>query len=144
MRAAINEYKYNSAMALSNVFAEMIISVIGEGYNIVPLPTISEHIRKRGFDHISLISKKIARISNNKYDPVLGRKNHTVQVGTSSEKRKKQASEAYEIVGKINPDVNYLLLDDVWTSGSSMLAAYEKIFQAGARKISIAVIAKTV
>ncbi len=119
--------------------------MIGDrNYHVVPLPTISKHIRERGFDHIGLIAKKMSNISNYIYDPVLMRANKTVQVGASVEKRKKQAAEAYKVCGEIDSNAEYLLIDDVWTSGSSMMAAYEKIFQAGARKISIAVIAKTV
>lgn len=74
---------------------------------------------------------------------MIERANNTVQVGASNEKRKVQAKEAYIVSQKLNPLKTYILLDDVWTTGSSMMAAYEKIFQAGARKIVIAVIAKS-
>ena len=74
---------------------------------------------------------------------MIERANNTVQVGASNEKRKVQAKEAYIVRQKLETLKTYMLLDDVWTTGSSMMTAYEKIFQAGARKIVIAVIAKS-
>ena len=38
-------------------------------------------------------------------------------------------------------DVNYLLLDDVWTTGASMLAAEKVMRAAGAKKVMGVVIA---
>lgn len=47
-------------------------------------------------------------------------------------------------VQKIDADKKYLLVDDVWTTGSSMRAACEEMQKAGAKNIEIAVIAKSV
>ena len=58
--------------------------------------------------------------------------------------RRKQAAMAYRIAGKVNPETEYLLMDDVWTTGSSILAARDVLRKAGARKISVVVIAKTI
>lgn len=144
LKDLINLYKYKSVRACGDVLAEMMAECIDlDNAVIVPLPTISKHIRDRGFDHTSLLARKIAKIKGWKCESVLLRVNNTVQVGSSAEKRQRQAREAYMVRGSLNAEKLYLLLDDVWTSGSSMMAAYEKIFQAGARKIAIAVLAKS-
>ena len=57
--------------------------------------------------------------------------------------RKKQAETAYKLNGIVDPEQEYLLMDDVWTTGSSLLAACDVLQKAGARKISVIVIAKT-
>ena len=44
---------------------------------------------------------------------VLKRVNKTVQVGATAEKRKKQAMTAYRVSGMVDPEKEYLLLDDV-------------------------------
>jgi predicted amidophosphoribosyltransferase len=67
-----------------------------------------------------------------------------VQVGASAEKRKKQAQEAYALRADFDPDLHYVLVDDVWTTGSSMLAAAQKLRSCGAQHVDILVIAKTV
>ena len=75
-------------------------------------------------------------------EKVLVRNKNTVQVGASREERASQAKEAYRAL-KIDSSKNYLLLDDVWTTGSSMMAAMQKLREAGAEKIGIAVVARS-
>ena len=104
----------------------------------MPLPTIAKHIRGRGFDHMALIAKKM----NGRYAPVLRRRKDTVQVGAEREQRIAQAKEAYFARG-VDVEAKYLLIDDVWTTGSSMKAALAEMQKAGARDISVMIIAKS-
>ena len=124
--------------AAATVLAEMMNSVVSGDWTLVPLPTIPSHIRERGFDHIGLVARKMRLPVAN----VLVRNKNTVQVGASREERAAQAKEAYRAL-VVDPDKNYLLLDDVWTTGSSMMAAMQKLREAGAKKIGIAVIARS-
>ena len=101
------------------------------------------HIRERGFDHIDVIANKMACEDRFRVRRLLYRNNNTVQVGADAEKRKEQAQKAYAIRGSVDTDANYLLLDDVWTTGSSMLAACNLLRACGCQKINIAVIAKS-
>lgn len=118
--------------------AEMVGEILPDGWTLVPLPTIARHVRERGFDHIGLVAKRTGQPVSR----VLVRNKNTVQVGASRELRCEQAKEAYRAVN-VNPDMNYLLLDDVWTTGSSMMAAMQKLREAGAKKIGIVVIARS-
>ena len=142
----VMEYKYHSLRALGIELAKMLDAVLPyfDGpVEIVPLPTISKHIRERGFDHTFYLAKKLAKLRGWRVARLLGRSRNSVQVGAGSERRIAQAFSAYELVGgsAINPSVTYLLLDDVWTTGASITAATRKLREAGALKISIAVIA---
>lgn len=65
-----------------------------------------------------------------------------MQVGSSVEKRRLQARDAYAAEG-VSVDARYLLVDDVWTTGSSMMAACEAMREAGAKNLAIAVIARS-
>lgn len=112
-------------------------------YVIVPLPTIRKHIRERGFDHIGKLARLLSNNDNLYVSPILLRGNNTVQVGASQEERKKQAQTAYVARGGIDSYANYLLLDDVWTTGSSMLAACEVLRACGCSRINVAVMAKS-
>lgn len=138
MRRLIEIYKFYSVRAVAAVLAEMMGSVVPDGWTIVPLPTIQRHIRERGFDHIGLVAKKMRM----PVEKVLVRNKNTVQVGASREERASQAKEAYRAL-EIDSSKNYLLLDDVWTTGSSMMAAAQKLREAGAKKIGIAVVARS-
>ena len=141
----VHDYKYNSVRALAKPLAEIlheILPPLSQNTVIVPLPTISRHIRERGFDHIALIAKHLAKLRKIKSKPVLNRANNSVQVGTSKSTRKSQAKSAYTLNPKItiNPNTTYLLLDDIWTTGASMQAATKKLQQAGAHKIIIVIL----
>lgn len=74
---------------------------------------------------------------------LMGRQNNAVQVGASAEMRSRQANNAYRIIGDVSCDNEYMLLDDVWTTGSSMMAACELLKKNGARNVSVIVLAKS-
>ena len=143
----IHDYKYNSARALVFPLTEVLDKILPEipgNISIVPLPTIPKHIRARAFDHTLLLAKKLALLRGKNYrvEKLLTRSKNTVQVGTDAKTRLLQAASAYKIAknAKINPKTTYLLLDDVWTTGASMLAAIKKLREAGALKIIVAVL----
>ena len=138
----IKNYKYEAVRGLAEELAEMIVSVIPRsGYKIVPLPTISKHIRERGFDHIGLLAREICRMSENELVWALERVGKAVQVGASSEARVRQAKEAYRGRSELDPNIHYLLLDDVMTTGASIKAAQVVLKNMGAKHISVAVLA---
>ena len=110
---------------------------------VVALPTIARHVRVRGFDHMDKLAQKVAILNGLETAKVLVRGNNAVQVGASMEKRQEQAKTAYIAKAGIDREANYLLIDDVWTTGSSMKAACEVLQAAGCKRISIAVIAKS-
>ncbi len=110
---------------------------------IVALPTIQKHIRERGFDHMLKLANYVSEIAGVEVVQALIRGNNAVQVGASMEKRQEQAKTAYIAKTNIDRDANYLLIDDVWTTGSSMMSACETLRAAGCKKIDIAVIAKS-
>ena len=138
MKQLIEVYKFHSVRAVAQVLAEMMDLVVPDGFTLIPLPTIQRHIRERGFDHIGLVAKKM----RSPVERALMRNKNTVQVGASREERASQAKEAYRAL-KIDSRKNYLLLDDVWTTGSSMMAATQKLREMGVNKIGIAVIARS-
>ena len=144
----VHDLKYNSTRALARPLAELldeILPVIDGPVALVPLPTISRHIRERGFDHTLLIMKQLKKLRGHQYrvENLLLRAKNTVQVGSDEKTRLKQAESAYELAEnlKIDEDTTYILFDDVWTTGASMKAALKKLRQAGARKIILSILA---
>ena len=107
---------------------------------IVPLPTVRKHIRERGFDHIQFLVKSLK--GDFEVENILVRNKNTVQVGQDARKRLEQAKKAYMIDQKykIRKDVEYILFDDVWTTGASMKAALEVMKKAGIENVSALVV----
>ena len=73
---------------------------------------------------------------------LLLRTNNKTQVGKSAEVRMKQAKSAYAIKEgtEIDPKAIYVLFDDVWTTGASMMAAHCVLRRAGVKRIAALVI----
>ena len=153
----VEDFKYKSVRKTAEVLAEFL-AVAAEGILkadepvvIVPLPTIARHVRERGFDHTLLVARRLARKwPEAKVCRILKRQGQTVQVGADKEVRERQAAEAYMITERTKaqvkelvrqePKQQFLLIDDVWTTGASMEAAIRALKEAGAQKIAAAVV----
>lgn len=144
----VRDFKYRGRRDYGEFLADKLGEVIfGEVKRIeirkivlVPLPTIRKHIRERGFDHTlrlcfeleNFLQKRLEKLGMKvEYEDLLVRKNKTVQVGKEKKERVKQAEKAYGIREgiKIENKTLYILVDDVTTTGASLLAA-KKILQA--------------
>ena len=143
----VHDYKYKSIRALARPLAELMhefLPLQDAPSVIIPLPTIDKHVRSRGFDHIKLIAKYLAKLkaSNCASRQLLIRTNNTTQVGTDRATRILQATNAYAIAphATIDPQTTYILLDDVWTTGASMHACIKILQQAGVSKIILALL----
>ena len=144
----VRDFKYRGRRDYGEFLAEKLGEVIfGEVKRIeirkivlVPLPTIRKHIRERGFDHTlrlcfeleTFLQKRLDDFGISvEYQSLLVRKNKTVQVGKEKKERVKQAEKAYGICEGVKLDTStlYILVDDVTTTGASLVAA-KKILQA--------------
>ena len=141
----VEEYKFDAARDYAGLLAEVLatkIPVLLGDIVIVPLPTIARHIRERGFDHTLRLAERLGKLRGWPVVPLLTRARNTVQVGTSRERRLAQAEHAYALSPNraVEPGKTYLLLDDVWTTGASMVAAAELLQKAGAENLMMAVL----
>ncbi len=109
---------------------------------IVPIPTISHHKRIRGYDHIDILAKSLAKQRNLKKQNVLKRKNDSVQHKATKVERMKQADVAFECKQELESNVPYLLIDDIVTTGSTIKAATRVLKGAGANEVWVAAIAR--
>ena len=139
----VEDYKYQSVRSLKSGLVDLLDEVLPywDKTVIVPLPTISRHVRERGFDHTWELARELGRRRGWEVRRLLGRARNTVQVGAKAGERQEMAQKAYKLVQEAKKDENYLLLDDVWTTGASMLAAEKLLKQAGANEVRAVVIA---
>lgn len=143
----IHDYKYHSIRALASPLADLLDAALPDDLPansvLVPLPTATHHIRQRGFDHTLLLAKKLSRLRRLPVEQLLLRSKNTVQVGADRAERLTQVEKAYEINPKIkiDPEKTYILLDDVWTTGASVLTAEKILKNAGAKNTIICLLA---
>lgn len=151
----VEEYKYESVRGLAEPLGEILAAGILKMNKgrvkklvLVPMPTNRKHIRERGFDHMKLIVKAAQRVLREKgieaeIVPMLVRAKDTTQVGASEEMRREQAKEAVRLNpaaltsrGKLDKrNVTICIVDDVWTTGASMIEAGKILKGAGAKNL---------
>lgn len=160
----IEEAKYESVRGLLPEIAEVVYAGYFEKYVtendvgsliLVPMPTSRQHVRERAIDHMNRIVLEIERLSDNKiqHTRLLERAKDTVQMGANVVLRKKQAKEAVKINpqfvsddGKINLEyrsAKVVLIDDVWTTGSSLIEAGKILKEAGVKNLKLVAITKS-
>lgn len=145
LRCLIDAYKFQNVRAVHTVLAKLLSMKLGtlpSQITIVPVPTVSSHIRKRGYDHTLLIAKKLARLQNVSIQPrLLRRTTNTQQRGASKKERKRQAKVAF-IAKSIKDGGVYLLIDDVVTTGATLQYSAKALLDAGADDVWVAVVAR--
>lgn len=143
----IDVYKFEYHRAAAEPLSELLaaeLPILPPETIIVPIPTIDKHIRQRGYDHTALLAKQLARLKQCRYERTIERKTQTVQRDASRSRRIRQAKETFHLRKPINPDIPYLIVDDIVTTGSTLKYAAKVLRDAGAREIWVAALARQV
>lgn len=141
----INDFKFNRAKVAYRDLAELIDQVIPQlpaNTVLVPVPTVSAHIRARGYDHTLLIAKQLGHQRRISVQTPLQRQHSKMQRGASKQVRLDQAKTAFGYTKQLSADVAYLLIDDISTTGATLRYAAQALRQAGAETVWVAVIAR--
>lgn len=116
-----------------------------DNFLVVPMPTITKHLRSGGFDHSKLLARRVAQYKRMNYLPALRRVGQTRQVGASRAMRQKQIEKTMYALPRANlKGADILLIDDVMTTGASIGEAVRALKAAGARKVYAAIFAQKV
>jgi ComF family protein len=115
---------------------------------VVPVPLHRSRERERGFNQARLIARLIARDFGLKLDDrSLARVKPTERhrAGLDARDRERSVERAFKVTrpGAIN-NASVLLVDDVFTSGSTVSAAATRLLEAGASRVSVITIARAV
>ena len=140
----LNGYKFSFEKESSKVLASLLdqaLPVLPDQTVITYIPTVSSHIRQRGYDHARLIAKEFAKIRHLSCRAVLDRATNSKQVGASRSARMQQAKHAFAS-RSVDTSKTYLVIDDIFTTGSTMKYASKVLLDAGAQDVCIAVIAR--
>lgn len=128
---------------LKDVFLYRYINylrIIYRGYYIVPAPSYHIDDQKRGFNHVQSIFESLKL----KMLPIISKKTDHKQSSLNSRGR----ISIHDVL-KIDENISLkgkkiLLVDDIFTTGSTMQTCIDLLRKQGARKIKILVVAKTV
>lgn len=104
---------------------------------LVPIPLHKNRLRKRGYNHSQLLAEGLSKKLNLKAIEILKRKKETKsQFGLDLKKRKENIKDAFILNAKyIIHNTNILLVDDILTTGSTLLEAAKTLKKSGARRV---------
>lgn len=144
LRRLIDDYKFKLHRELAPILANLLSEVIDSDHQfvVIPLPTTRRHNRERGFDHMRLVARHLACQRGWTVAPVLRHAHQISQRGLKRADRLKNAQNMFICKRQLDPNQHYLVIDDVFTTGASLTAAVEAVRQAGAKHISVAILAR--
>jgi ComF family protein len=119
------------------IFLDQIKRDRGKGWAIVPVPLHWQRQNWRGFNQSALIAKKLANSLGIQYIEALKRtKNTHTQTSYDSQTRRQNVKNAFEFAHNSLPIThNILLIDDVWTTGSTLQECCYILKKNGVKKV---------
>ena len=136
MSEYMSDYKFKGRKELAKVFSEELHSEIKKISHdrLIPMPLSKKRLKDRGFHQIELLLNE-AGIS---YDSLLKKKQHTRKQSSKSKRERLKATHHFYVPTKDAKKIKgqvILLVDDVYTTGSTMLHAKRYLLALGAKKV---------
>jgi ComF family protein len=109
---------------------------------LVPVPLHPRKARARGFDQVALLAAALARAAGlgTRVEPLLRRVTDTLsQTSLDRAARRANLKNAFALApgATVTPDLHYVLIDDVFTTGSTLNACATVLRRAGARRLDV-------
>lgn len=148
VREAVLRLKFHKAAFLAEPLGRSLASKVmqahPEGFDLLTwVPVSPKRKRQRGYDQAELLAKTAGKELGIPAVPLLQkRKDNPAQSGMSGEARKANVLGVYQI--KANTDFSgkrILLIDDVFTTGSTAEECAKVLLEGGAKEVNCAVVA---
>lgn len=138
-------YKFGHLRAASEPIAHTMSETFGGASDclVVPVPTATARVRERGFGHSELLAKTVAYQLKMPRANVLNRLGQSRQLGSARGDRLKQLEGKFAVRStRYVRGRKILLVDDVLTTGGTLIAATQALRAAGAAQVDALVFAK--
>lgn len=147
-RSILHELKYRSGFYVLGDLRILVEShasfpaYIGQA-RLVPVPLHPAKLRERGYNQSERIARLLCAASGGKavVDPVLERRRYTrTQTRLSRKERHRNVKNAFALSPQaiVYPDDNYIVIDDVFTTGSTLNACCRELRKAGVHNLRVA------
>jgi ComF family protein len=158
LRELIHLLKYGGVRPAANVLGRMLAEAIAaleagfpaDAVAVVPVPLHRTRLRQRGFNQAELIARaamKVRQPSNRLRlcAGVLERKRETTsQIGLTSHQRRENLRGAFRVAQpELVKGCEVLVVDDVYTTGATVSECARVLRRAGATKVWVATVART-
>lgn len=151
IRNKIIEYKFEDKGYLYKMFAKIILSdkktcnFIKKYDVIIPVPISKKRKKKRGYNQSELVANELAQKLNQDIwtDIIIKKKDNKPQSELNKLERIKNVEDIYEINKTIEvKNKKVLLLDDIYTTGSTVNEIARKLKQNQTQEIGVITLAK--
>ncbi len=143
VRDSLYRFKYQNRREYAEYYSAELVRVYGGWIKergiqaVVPIPLSGKRRRQRGFNQAELVARKVAKRMNL---PVYGRllirtRDTKAQKELNDQERKNNLKRAFK-TRKNKVQLNHILLiDDIYTTGSTMNEAAKELKRAGAEQV---------
>ena len=147
VRTLVIELKYHHGLHaladMEEIFrrAPAVLEFV-RGAVLVPVPLHARKARERGYNQAALLAESLARAAGDgvRIERLLRRTADTA-TQTAFDRRTRMANlkNAFALArgADLNPDQHYILIDDVFTTGSTLNSCARTLRRAGAQKLDV-------
>lgn len=137
----VHAYKFERVYAAHRSIVAALPAISGKVL-IVPVPTITNHVRQRGYDHAYLLAKRYARLHGRACERLLRRSGQIQQTGKSRNERLRQLKGVFALRKPLVKDTHIVLVDDVMTTGATLEQCAQVLRKGGAASVRAVVFAR--
>lgn len=143
LKDMIDGYKFRGEKQSATVLADLLDNSLPklDIDAVCCLPTNPSHVRQLGFDHAELIASRLAKRRAKPFIRPLERTTKDVQHKSDKKERLHQSRRMMRAKRPVD-QTNILLVDDIMTTGASMMAAAYHLKRAGAERVYGVVVAR--
>ena len=140
VRRAVHDFKYAGATSMAVLLAALVVELaerIGlEGAPLTWVPASSRRLRRTGVDHGRVLCELVAKATGGPAIELLARTRESrPQMSLPPEQRR--ANLVGALVARLPPPQEVVLVDDVYTTGSTAVEAARALKAAGARRVAV-------
>jgi ComF family protein len=145
---ALHTMKYRRNIGLGESFAAQMAEffrLLGWQVDVLmPVPLGKNRLKERGYNQVALVARPLAFEIGLDYNPgALWKARETrSQVGLTISQRRENVDGAYQADARAVKDKSIVLMDDVATTGSTILACTDALLSAGAKEVYAITIAR--
>lgn len=154
LRTAIHRYKFKGRKRLSEALGILMVHYISHNPSlemkeidtIIPVPLHQKRHRERGFNQVEMLAQIISRYHDVPVINALERTRDTkANFDLPREERFKNIREAFKVT-HLGPVYNkrVLLLDDIFTTGATIMECSRVLKNAGAKRIEVLTLSRAV